>query len=62
MYTEAIGVRMAKLQNKLKYTDALAPSLRNLPDYSPTSKYNKYNIFNKIIIYIYIIKKILTIY
>lgn len=37
MSVGAIGVRMAKLQNKLKYNNALAPALRNLPDYCPSS-------------------------
>jgi len=43
MSVEAIGVRMAKLKNKLKYSNALAPSLRNLPDFNPTSKKFFYN-------------------
>ena len=38
MAVNAIGVRMAKLQNKLRYNNALAPALRNLPDYCPSSK------------------------
>ncbi|ORY42128.1 hypothetical protein LY90DRAFT_510090 [Neocallimastix californiae] len=36
MAVNAIGVRMAKLQNKLRYNNALAPALRNLPDYCPS--------------------------
>ncbi|ORX48140.1 hypothetical protein BCR36DRAFT_82912 [Piromyces finnis] len=37
MSVGAIGIRMAKLQNKLKYTNVLAPSLRDLPDFNPSN-------------------------
>jgi hypothetical protein len=37
MSVKAIGVRMAKLQHKLKYTNVLAPSLKDLPDYCPSN-------------------------
>jgi len=56
MSVKAIGVRMAKLQHKLKYTNVLAPSLKDLPDYCPSSK-KSYFIFNiklKIIDYLII--------
>ncbi|KAL6608826.1 hypothetical protein U3516DRAFT_553502 [Neocallimastix sp. 'constans'] len=46
MAVNAIGVRMAKLQNKLRYNNALAPALRNLPDYCPSNPTYSINIEN----------------
>jgi len=48
MSVDAIGVRMAKLKNKLKYTNALAPALRNLPDFCPTNPpFTTFKVINK---------------